>query len=215
MKLPWNPKTAESCVMFCDEASRKGSSSQLQVHNKHRCQERKEGTNKLVWAIFDLYLAAHFVTIFKNQFSFLAIKMRFTSEAKKKIAWKWSCSRQTSGRSGVSSDHLLLDSVPNLGPVTSRWEINKVENCWYKSGMILEVLKLLFQQSLNLSSFQRDMSSPILGTLSINRWLRSSPSGILIHVIVIRNKSTTSWSWGMNCHRDPCCNLNEISWINR
>jgi hypothetical protein len=26
-------------------------------------------------------------------------------------------------------DHLLLDSVPNLGPLISRWEINKFENC--------------------------------------------------------------------------------------
>ncbi len=26
-------------------------------------------------------------------------------------------------------DHLLLDSAPNLGPLISRWEINKFENC--------------------------------------------------------------------------------------
>jgi hypothetical protein len=26
-------------------------------------------------------------------------------------------------------DYLLLDSVPNLGPLISRWEINKFENC--------------------------------------------------------------------------------------
>ncbi len=43
-------------------------------------------------------------------------------------------------------DNLLLDSVPNLGPLISRWEINKFENCWYKSVKILEVLKLLFLQ---------------------------------------------------------------------
>jgi hypothetical protein len=66
--------------------------------------------------------------------------------------------------------HLLLDSVPNLGPLISCWEINKFENCWYKSVRILEVLSLLFQQSLNLSSSQRDMSRPILGALSKNRW---------------------------------------------
>jgi hypothetical protein len=41
---------------------------------------------------------------------------------------------------------LLLDSAPNLGPLISRWEINKFENCWYKIVRILEVLKLLFQQ---------------------------------------------------------------------
>ncbi len=29
----------------------------------------------------------------------------------------------------VPLDHLLLDSAPNLGPLISRWEINKFENC--------------------------------------------------------------------------------------
>jgi hypothetical protein len=67
-------------------------------------------------------------------------------------------------------DHLLLDNAPNLGPLISRWENNKFENCWYESVRILEVLKLLFQQFLNLSSSQRDMSGPMLGDLSDNRW---------------------------------------------
>jgi hypothetical protein len=70
----------------------------------------------------------------------------------------------------VPPDHQLLDSGPNFGPFISRWEINKFENCWYKSVRILGVLKLLFQQLLNLSSSQRDMSGPILGVLSNNRW---------------------------------------------
>ncbi len=48
-------------------------------------------------------------------------------------------------------DHLLLDSAPNLGPLISRWEINDFETCWYKSVRILEVLKLLFQQIMNLT----------------------------------------------------------------
>ncbi len=60
-------------------------------------------------------------------------------------------------------DHLLLDSAPNLGQLITRWEINKFENCLYKSVMILEVPKLLFEQSLSLSSCQRDMSGPIIG----------------------------------------------------
>ncbi len=29
----------------------------------------------------------------------------------------------------VCTVHLLLDSAPNLGPLISRWEINKFENC--------------------------------------------------------------------------------------
>ncbi len=60
-------------------------------------------------------------------------------------------------------NHLFLDSAPNLGPLISSWEINKLENCWYKSVRILEVLKLLFQQFLNMLSSQRDMNGPILG----------------------------------------------------
>ncbi len=76
----------------------------------------------------------------------------------------------------VPSDHLLLDSAPNLGPLISRWETNKFENCWYESVRILEVLKLLFQQFLNLSNSQRDMSCPILGALSNNRWSGSTYS---------------------------------------
>jgi hypothetical protein len=63
-----------------------------------------------------------------------------------------------------------LNSAPNLGPLISRCDINKFENCWYKSVRIFEVLKLLFQQFLNLSSSQRDISGPILGDLSNNRW---------------------------------------------
>jgi hypothetical protein len=63
-----------------------------------------------------------------------------------------------------------LDSAPNLGPLISCWEIYKFENCWCKSVRILEVLQLLFQQFLNLSSSQEDMNSPILGALSNNRW---------------------------------------------
>ncbi len=31
------------------------------------------------------------------------------------------------GRGRLPPDHLLLDSAPNLGPLTSRWEINKFE----------------------------------------------------------------------------------------
>jgi hypothetical protein len=60
----------------------------------------------------------------------------------------------------VPPEHLILDSAPNLGPLISRWEINKFENRCYKSIRILEVLKLLFQQFLRLSS-QRDMNGPI------------------------------------------------------
>jgi hypothetical protein len=63
-----------------------------------------------------------------------------------------------------------LDSIPNLGPLISRWEINKFEVCWYKSVRIWEVLKLLFKQFLNLSSSQQNMSGPRLGTLSNNMW---------------------------------------------
>ncbi len=70
----------------------------------------------------------------------------------------------------IPPNHLLLDTASNLGPLISRWEINRFENFRYKSVRILEVPKLLFQQFLNLSGFQRDMCGPILGDLSNNRW---------------------------------------------
>ncbi len=67
-------------------------------------------------------------------------------------------------------DHLLSDSALDLAPLISRWYFNKFKNCWYRSVRILKVLKLLFHQFLNLSTSQRDMSGPILGDLSNNRW---------------------------------------------
>ncbi len=42
-------------------------------------------------------------------------------------------------------------TVPLILDHSSRWEINKFENCWYKSVRILEVLKLLFHQFLSFS----------------------------------------------------------------
>ncbi len=85
--------------------------------------------------------------------------------------------------------HLLLDSVPNLGPLISRWEINKFENCWYKSVRILQVLKLFFQQFLNLSSSQRDSSGPRFGALSKNRW----SEGITCWIPPSKHTVFTSW----------------------
>jgi hypothetical protein len=77
-----------------------------------------------------------------------------------------------------------LDSAPNLETLISCWEVNKFENCWYKSVRILKVLmKRLFQQFSNLSSSQRDMSGPRLGSLSINRW-----SGGICHTLANRKE---------------------------
>ncbi len=70
----------------------------------------------------------------------------------------------------IPPDHPLLDSAPNLGPLISRWEIIKFKNSRYWIVRILDVLKLLFQQFLNLSSSKRDMSGPKSGDLSNNRW---------------------------------------------
>ncbi len=81
----------------------------------------------------------------------------------------------------IPPDHLILDNTPNLGPLISRWKINQFENCWYKSVRILEALKLLFQQFLNLSCSQRDMSGPILGALSNNRWSGGTRAQIIIY----------------------------------
>ncbi len=66
--------------------------------------------------------------------------------------------------------HLLLDRSPNIGPLISRWELDKFYNCWNKSFRTAKILTLLYQQSSNLLISQRDMSGPRIGALSTNRW---------------------------------------------
>ncbi len=74
------------------------------------------------------------------------------------------------------SNKLLLQyykttpSSPIIGPLISRWELDKFKNCWNKSFRTSKILKLLYQQFSNLSISQRDMSGPRLGSLSNNRW---------------------------------------------
>jgi hypothetical protein len=66
-------------------------------------------------------------------------------------------------------DHLLLDMSPNIGPLISRWELDKFKNCWNKSFKTSNILTLLYQQFSNLLISQRYMSGPRLGALSNNR----------------------------------------------
>ncbi len=75
----------------------------------------------------------------------------------------------------VPSDHLLLERSPNIGPLISRWELDKFKNCWNKSFRTSNILTLLYQQFSNLLISQQYTSDPRLGTLSNNRW-----SGVLV-----------------------------------
>ncbi len=65
--------------------------------------------------------------------------------------------------------HLLLDSVPNIGPLISCWELDKFKNCSYKSFRTFKIPTLLYQQFSSMLISQRDMSGPRLGALSNNR----------------------------------------------
>ncbi len=82
-------------------------------------------------------------------------------------------------------DHLLLDRSPNIGPLISRWELDKCKNCWNRSFSTSNILTLLYQQYLNLLISQRDMSGPRLGALSNNRWSGSTIRGIFFDVSTI------------------------------
>ncbi len=64
-----------------------------------------------------------------------------------------------------------LDSAPNIGPLISRWELDKFKHCCNKNFRTSKIRTILYQQFLNLLISQRDMSGPILGALSNNRWL--------------------------------------------
>jgi hypothetical protein len=67
-------------------------------------------------------------------------------------------------------NHQLLDRSPNIGPLISRWELDKFKNCQSKSFRTSKILTLLYQQFSNLLISKRDMSGPRLGALSNNRW---------------------------------------------
>jgi hypothetical protein len=72
--------------------------------------------------------------------------------------------------SSILPDHLLLDRSPNIGPLISRWGLDKFRNCWNKSYRTPRMLTLLYQQFSNFWISQRDMSGPRLGALFNNRW---------------------------------------------
>jgi hypothetical protein len=88
---------------------------------------------------------------------------------------------------------LTLDHSNLVGKLSSS------KDCRYESVRMLEVLKLLFQQFLNLSSSQRDMSGPILGTLSNGRWSWGIHWQILVILLflnlLISFKFLTRFSW--------------------
>jgi hypothetical protein len=62
-------------------------------------------------------------------------------------------------------DYLLLDRSPNIGPLISRWELDKLKNCWNKSFRTSKILTILYQQFLNLLISQRDKSGSRLGAV--------------------------------------------------
>ncbi len=72
--------------------------------------------------------------------------------------------------SQLPPNHLLLDRSPNIGPLISRWELDKFKNCWNKSFGASKFPRLLYQQLSNFLTTKRDISGPRLGALSNNRW---------------------------------------------
>ncbi len=108
----------------------------------------------------------------------------------------------------VPPDHLFLDRSPNIGPLISRWELDKFKNCWNKSFSTSKILATLYHQFSNLLISKRDMSGPRLGALSNNRWSEEQwlqlqagrPSRIFgdkkLKVLSIRLFQQPNW-----CHR--------------
>jgi hypothetical protein len=101
-------------------------------------------------------------------------------------------------------DHLLLDNAPNIGPLISRWELDKFKNCCNKSFRASKILTLSYQQFSYLLVFQRDMSGPRLGALSNDRWSRgvlNSPKFSSVFSSVVYGKGVTSWNppWAVRC----------------
>jgi hypothetical protein len=70
---------------------------------------------------------------------------------------------------GTEFPWALTEKFPNIGPLLSRWELDKFKNCRIKSFRTSKILALLYQKFLNLLISQRDMSGPRLEALSNNR----------------------------------------------
>ncbi len=81
----------------------------------------------------------------------------------------------------IPPDHLLLDRSPNIGPLLSRWELDKFKNYWNK--IAFEPLEFwhLYQQFSNWLNSQRDMSGPRSGALYNNRWSGGTELKYWIH----------------------------------
>ncbi len=113
--------------------------------------------------------------IYVSFFSYVLISLRLREHSQSRpynrtsICFMSACAQQCSRRCGNS--HLLLDRSPNIGPLVSRWELDKFKNCWYKRYRTFKILTFLYQKFLNLLISQRDMSGPRLGALSNYRWL--------------------------------------------
>ncbi len=105
----------------------------------------------------------------------------------------------------IPHDHILLDRSPIIGPLISRWELDKFKNGWNKSFRTSKILTLLYQQFSNLLIFQRYMSGPRLGAPSNNRW----SEGILRVIENQKNKRTSSNKEGHTKYTEPnwACNL--------
>jgi hypothetical protein len=77
--------------------------------------------------------------------------------------------RVKSMRAPLSTDypnHLILDRCPYIGPLISRWELDKFKNCWNKSFRTSKIMTLLYQKFLNLVNFlTRYEWSKIRGTV--------------------------------------------------
>ncbi len=99
----------------------------------------------------------------------------------------------------IPHDHLLLDSVLNIGPLISSWELDKFKNCWNKSFRTSKILTLLYQQLSNSLISQRDMSGPRLGALSNNRW-----SGVLLVELPCTLISSTELLYDLDFGCEDC-----------
>ncbi len=92
-----------------------------------------------------------------------------------------------------------LDSAPNIGPLISRWELEKFKNCWNTSFRTFEILTLLYQQFSNLLISQRDMSGPRLGALSNNRWSGGTSSLQARHLMTVLRLLRYDTSKSLTC----------------
>jgi hypothetical protein len=112
-----------------------------------------------------------------------------------------------------SPNHLLLDRSPNIEPLISCLEVDKIKKLLKKSSRAYKILTILYQKFSNLSISQRDMSGPRLGALFNNR--RSGVPGMQVQATITSSLKIRNAKDQITCYKSTHVSLFTCMYIDK